>query len=106
LSIQQKGQLFISSQDAKNYEVCAKWQSLNDFDNVIEFYSDGSYIAYIKGEPKIELQYEVISREDGLIEIDLFFGKDPKPSKMTIQIVNSDRIRMCIFLRFRTPSPD
>ena len=93
-----KGQLIISGQDAINYEVCAKWQSLNDIDKVLEFNKDGTYIAYSKGEPQLELQYEVTSRENGLIQIDLFFSEDDfEPGKMTIQIVNSDRIRIYVW---------
>lgn len=92
------GQLFITGQNAENYEVCDKWQSLNDFDKVIEFKKDGTYIPYSKGEPQIQLQYEVTTRQDGLIEIDLFFGEDDtEPGKMTIQIVDSTRIRLYVW---------
>ena len=93
-----KGQLIISGKDATNYNICDKWQSLNDFDKVLEFKKDGTYKAYTKGESQIELQYEVKARAYGLIEIDILFGEgDVNPGKVTIQIVNSDRIRMYVW---------
>ena len=93
-----KGQLIITGQDATTYSICNKWQSLNDIDKVLEFRKDGTYIAYIKGEAQIELQYEVKARADGLIELDILFGEgDVNPGKVTIQIVNSDRIRMYVW---------
>jgi hypothetical protein len=93
-----KGQLIISGQDASNYSICDKWQSLNDIDKVLEFKKNGAYIAYNKGEAQIELQYEVKGRADGLIEIDILFGEgDVNPGKVTIQIVNPDRIRIYVW---------
>lgn len=92
------GQLILPGQDATNYSICNKWQSLNYIDNVLEFKKDGTYIAYVKGEAQIELQYEVKARADGLIEIDILIGEDDiNPGKVTIQIVNSDRIRMYVW---------
>ena len=92
------GQLIISGQDATNYNICSKRQSLNDIDNVLEFKKDGTYIAYIKGEAQIKLQYEVKERVNGLIELDILFNEnDVNPGKVTIQIVNSDRIRMYLW---------
>jgi len=93
-----KGQLIISDQDATNYNICNKWQSLNDIDKVLEFKQDGTYLAYSKGEAQIELLYEVKARMDGLIELDILFGEgDVNPGKVTIQVVNSDRIRIYVW---------
>jgi hypothetical protein len=93
-----KGQLIISGQDATNFNIYGKWQSLNNTDKVLEFNKDSTYIAYIKGEVQLELHYQVTGRKDGLIEIDLLFGDDDlEPGKMTIQIVNSDRTRIYVW---------
>lgn len=93
-----KGQLFISDEDAARYDIYDKWQSLNLIDNVIEFKRDGTYIAYSKGEPQIELQYKVIAREHGVIEIDILSSEDDlEPGKVTIQVINSKRIRMYVW---------
>jgi len=93
-----KGQLFISDQNAAHYAIYDKWQSLNLVDNVIEFKMDGSYIAYSKGVPQIELQYKVVAREHGLIEIDILSGEDdPEPGKVTIQVINPERIRIYVW---------
>ena len=92
------GQLIIEGQNATDYDICTKWQSLNNFDKVLEFNKEGIYKAYTKGESQIDLHYEIIARENGLIDIDLLFGvEDAEPGKVTIQIVDSDRIRIYVW---------
>jgi hypothetical protein len=91
-------QLIIENQSASDYNFECKWQSLNNSALVLEFTGDGKYRSYIKGEISLEFEYQETSRGQGLIEIDLIFEDDiENPGKITIQIINKDRIRIFVW---------
>jgi hypothetical protein len=89
------GQLIVTGQDAIGYNLYSKWQSLNDDNLVVEFTKEGKFIVYRDQEKFIEFSFEEVRTPSGLIEIELSLEGDiTDPAKSTVQIVNSDRIRI------------
>jgi hypothetical protein len=88
-------QLIIEGEDVANFDLYSKWQSLNNSNLVVEFTKSNQYVVFGDREQVFSLQFQIDREENGLFEISLYVDDaDTEPGKVTIQIVNENRIRI------------